>query len=167
MRAGQLEREFPNSYFLISIRNPYAFAQGFLCRDWGFDQYGVQVFVDRSELVAPAPAMVADFWVRIAQVQIANTKRLDRHLFYSYEELADDSAQVIKKMINFLPELQRLRTDISFDAHNIEGLSFIGFQNLNAVKIAKLSEQEVDEINRVLVEHQDVLAFFKYDLIQT
>jgi len=165
-RAMQLEREFTNTYFLILIRNPYASIQGFLRRDWPFDEYGSQPFDMDTVFGEATPRVAAEFWVRTAQAQIRNLEDLERKLFFTYEDLTDNNAEVIQKMIHFLPELGALTANALFNAHNITGRPMVGLKNLNEMKISMLKDAEIAEINTVLVKHQDVLDFFNYEIIQ-
>ena len=87
-------------------------------------------------------------------------------MFFSYEDLTDNSEIVVRKIIDFLPELEQLRTNVRFKTRNIGGSPIVGFKNLNEMKIQKLSETEIAEINTVLIKHQDVLEFFRYEMIQ-
>jgi hypothetical protein len=152
-----------NSYFFITIRNPYAQIEGLLHRKWPFNEYGPQT----TPSAPSTPTTAAEFWVRAARYQIHNLRHLKNTLFFTYEELTDNTDQVVKKIINFLPNIGSVDTGIRFTAQNVTGRPIVkGLKNFNKKKIDKLTEAEIEEINMVLGQHQDVLSAFKYNLIQ-
>jgi hypothetical protein len=161
VRALQLEKEFANTYFLITIRNPYAFIEGLLRRCWFFNEYGPQS-MPSLELT---PKIAADFWVRTAEFQLKNMQQLKNVCFFSYEELMDSTGDELNRIIRFLPDIGSLDAGITFSAHNVTGKPIQGLRNLNQEKIANLTAAQIDEINTVLTQHQNLMARFTYQLI--
>jgi hypothetical protein len=162
IRAGQIERAFENSRFFISIRDPYAVIEGVLRRKWPFSEFGPQ-----STPAQPAsPGAAAAFWIRAAQAQRENLERLGNTLFFRYEDLTEGTEQVLQKILRFVPELERLSPDTEFSAHNVTGRPIVGLRNLNAEKIRALSRENLAEINDVLGNHEEILTYFGYKLIQ-
>ena len=92
---------FKDSYFLITIRNPYAQIEGLLRRKWPFNEYGPQT----TPSAPLTPTIAAEFWVRTARYQLHNLRHLKNTLFFTYEELADNPDQVVKEIISFLPKI--------------------------------------------------------------
>ncbi|QWV92457.1 sulfotransferase [Geomonas oryzisoli] len=147
MRAQQLQEEFNNSHFLITIRNPYAQIEGMLRRQW-----------------MPSAKSAAEFWVMTARTQISNIKSLQNNFFFSYEYLVSEPNRCIENLISFVPQLQSLSPDILFTAHNVTGQPIKGIKNLNEIKISNLSQMDIHDINSVLSRNLDVLQYFSYTM---
>jgi hypothetical protein len=149
LRATQIQESFDNCCFIATIRNPYAQIEGQLRRKW-----------------MSSPSEAAEFWIMTAKVQIHNLANLDNILFFSYEKLTDETENVVKELINFLPEIRSLNPASKFSARNITGKPIKGLRNLNSTKIKDLDDKTIAEINEVLSLHEDILNFFGYPLIQ-
>ena len=107
----------------------------------------------------------AEFWVITARAQKRNIEYLKTTLFISYEELTDHPDQIILKLIEFLPALSDISSEERFTAHNSTGADIVGLKNLNDDKIKKLTREEFEDINRVLVDNKEILSFFDYEII--
>ncbi len=162
VRAVELERMFENSYFLITIRNPYAQIEGLLRRTWGLNSFGLQ-----SKGGPPTPKAAAEFWVKVARYQLHNLERLKNTVFFTYEELTETPDKTARKIISFLPCIGSLDTEIQLTAHNVTGKPIKGLKNLNPQKIDKLTKVQIEEINSVLNLHEDILRHFGYSLIES
>jgi len=161
VRALELEQVFNKSYFLVTIRNPYAQIEGLLRRQWPFGEYGPQT----SSAPPASPKMAAEFWVRVAKHQKYNLEKLQKTCFFSYEELTETPNQVVEKVLQFLPEISTLDTQAKLHAHNITGESITGLKNLNQEKIDRLTLEQIQDINEVLSQNIEILSFFKYSMI--
>lgn len=149
VRARQIEAAFPNSHFLVSIRDPYAQVEGLLRRGWH-----------------PSATSAAEFWVKTAQAQVENLAQLQRTLFFTYEELTDRTGEVVRRLIEFLPQLGAIDSGARFSAHNITGGELRGLQNLNATKLKNLTAAQIGEVTRVLAPHSALLERFGYRLLE-
>lgn len=147
--ASQIQDAFHNCYFIISIRNPYAQIEGLLRREW-----------------ASSPYSAAKFWIRTAEAQIYNLKNLKNTLFFTYEQLTENTELVTQKLLDFLPELRVIYPMSMFSAHNVTGKPIEGLLNLNKIKIQNLNRQTIVEINEVLVPNKDILSHFGYDILE-
>ncbi|MGP1386488.1 MAG: hypothetical protein ACTS2F_23210 [Thainema sp.] len=163
IRAVQLEQTFQPSYFLITIRNPYALVEGLLRRKWPFGQFGPQ----SSEAPPATASQAAKFWVHVANAQRRNLQTLEHTLLFTYEEIMDQPEFVTQKIVAFLPELESLQPDAKVSSHNVTGRPVTHLQNLNALKIQNLSESQIAEINQVLGQHEELLSYFGYELLNT
>ena len=149
LRAEEIEKVFIPAYFIISIRNPYAQIEGLYRRKW-----------------IPSPTAAAEFWVKCAKYQIKNINTLKNRLFFSYEDLTDNTDQVLKKIREFIPEITLLNKEKIFNSHNITGQPIKGLVNLNTRKINLLTSDVIKDINIVLKPNQDLLKYFGYKLIE-
>jgi len=145
IRAHQLETHFPRSYFVIMMRNPYAFCEG-IKRRWG------KTFTYRN---------IAKFWVICAWYQIANIKTLEHHTWFTYEDMTTDPGRVCKQLIDFIPQFGKLIPEQKFDVFE----KSMKINNLNQGQISRLSNEDIFEINRVLKRFPKFLSFFNYQYI--
>lgn len=143
VRASQLEENFPNSYFIISVRNPYAFCEG-LSR--------------RHSKNRGSYYNIAKFWIMCCRYQIRNIEELRNNIFLSYEELTNNPSHASGKIVEFLPDLHQMSLDQQFTVFE----KSMKIANLNEKQISKLSDGDIYEINQVLKEHPDIMSFFNY-----
>ncbi len=146
VRAGQLQEHFPNSHFVVMVRNPYAACEG-IRRRWRND-------LDWATLVRR--------WVERAAWQLDNRASLERTLFFTYEELCHDPESIARRLLGFVPELERLQPQGEFKVFERKQ----AVENLNQRQIARLSATDIREINAVLAEHRPLLAEFGYELLE-
>ncbi len=145
IRAKQLETNFPDSYFLIMVRNPYAFCVSVKQR-WG------KRFTYNN---------LAKYWSICAGYQIENTKNLKHKLWFTYEYLTDEPDIVCHKIMDFIPQVGILNPKKKFD---VSGKS-MDIINLNHERISHLTNGDIFEINHVLKKCPSFMAFFNYHYI--
>jgi hypothetical protein len=145
LRTQMMAEAFPNSKFIISLRNPYAFCEG-VHRKFGYDH-----------------TVAAEHWVKCAQHQIQNIKTLENSIFFTYEELCDRTATTCDKIVRFVPELKKLNPHRSFRRKRYERIK--GLKNLNTVQISRLRVKDVRNINTVLAPNRKLLERFGYELV--
>lgn len=145
IRAHQLEAHFPDSRFIVMIRNPYAFCEG-VRRRWGHR------YTWRN---------LAQFWVTLARYQIENTRSLRRTLAFTYEDLTADAAGVCARLVEFVPELGYL--DPSGRHAVFERAAPV--TDLNRDQIARLSPWAISAISDALAPYPDLLTHFGYQLL--
>lgn len=145
IRAKQLETHFPDSYFLIMMRNPYAFCEG-VKRRWG------KAFTYGN---------IAKYWAICTWYQIANIKNLRHTLWFTYEDLTSVPDRVCRQIINFMPQVGELAPEKKFD---VSGKS-MGITNLNHGQISRLTNEDIFEINQVLKKYPSFFTFFNYKYI--
>ena len=142
LRAHLTQNEFENTKFIINLRNPYAFCEG------------IRRKMGHSLTVA------ATHWLKCAEHQIRNKRTLKGNIFFSYEEMCDDTLNVCKNLVNFIPELQRLDPNRAFNRKRYEKV--FGLENQNNKQISKLKKRDFIEINDVLGERSDLMEHFGY-----
>lgn len=134
---------FEDSRFILSIRNPYAFCEGIRRREG----YCLET--------------AATHWVRCAELQIRNREVLHPALCFTYEELCDDPARVAGRIVEFVPELADMDTGRVFDIMSCRS----SIANQNASQIARLSLEDIDAINHVLIAGQPVVRALGYEIM--
>lgn len=151
VRPKQLQKHFSPCYFVIMIRNPYAFCEG-VKRRWG-----------KAPLEKFYYCNLAKFWIECATHQMNNINALENSIWFTYEELTTKPAQTCQKILQWLPELEHLDYQNQFTV--FERASEI--TDLNQQQIARLTEADILEINTVLQTAPHVMAFFNYSYIQS
>ena len=146
IRATSINKTFPNSYFVIFFRNPYAHCESLIRRN------------------ASNPAKAAGFTIKCLKFQKQNLLASLNSMKLSYEELTNSPDCFKKRIIEFLPELKNLDVKKEFKAHNFKNKN-LPIIDLNTEKINKLSQFEIDKINEVFRDNIDLLEYFNYELI--
>ncbi len=147
LRAKEIEKVFNPSYFIVTIRSPYAFCEGYVRR--------------RGKPVESA----AEFWLKCAQSQIYNIKNLKNVEFFTYENFTENPLEVRTRILDFLPQLNDIDLEGNFSARSILGREARKISNLNQIKIDQLSSKNILKINNVLERHPECMSFFGYDFI--
>ena len=141
--APMLEKQFDNSRFVLSMRDPYAFCEG-VRRARG---YGLEV--------------IATHWLRCAELQLRNRQSLKNSYCFSYEELCDESNRVVDELLRFIPELEHLETEREYSVQQHHGRMI----NKNPEQIARLSSHDTQLISQVLSRDKELVEQFGYDLL--
>ena len=148
MRVDELNKYFDNSYFLAMVRNPYAQVEGIMRRNGATVEYAAQ------------------FALKCLRFQKQNKQSQKNILFISYEDLCDKKDQCIDKIINFVPEIGHLTSDIKFSAHNFKTDGKMKVKNLNPEKISKLTKKEIQTISSIFSKEKELLDFFNYQILK-
>lgn len=148
IRAFEIEKVFSPSYFIIVVRDPYAFCQGYMQRQ------------------KTTPEDAARFWVRCAEQQKRNMEGLCNSLFLSYESFTENPLGASDQILQFMPQLQSLQPESAFLAQSIISYEARKITNFNQLKINQLSSKDISGINRILELHSEYMKFFSYDFIQ-
>ncbi len=145
LRASELGGRFDPAYFIVMMRNPYAFIEGVERRD--------------NDMGARA---AAELWVKCASAQRNNQERLKRTISFTYKSFTESPRQILDDIIDFMPDVEKVNVD------KIESQSFLGthskIQNMNPMKINRLDRESIESANEVLDGHQDLLSHFGFEL---
>ncbi len=145
LRAKSIAKEFTPAYFIVFYRNPYAHCES---------------LVRRMKL---DPVTAAKFAIECLRHQKSNIETLTNVLPLSYEELTGDTKNVLKKLTNFIPELERLNAEKIFSAHNLQSRP-LKITNLNEQKLKLLTRKQIEEINVVFLAESRLLGYFGYSI---
>ena len=146
LRPGQIMEHFEPVYFFAMWRNPYAHCESQIRRNGN------------------SPRQAAGFAIRCLKIQRRNIEQLGNLLPISYEELTAGPERFARQAIEFLPDLNKLKTTGCFKIHNKSGED-LAIQNLNEEKIDALSYPERQEINGVFRDNRDTLDYFEYRVV--
>ena len=130
------------------VRNPYAHAEGIIRRNNTSAEYA------------------ANFVLKCLRFQKRNKIEVKNSLFISYEDLCDKKDEVMRKIQDFIPELNDINSDLEFSAHNFKTKGKMKVRSLNAEKIEKLTKDQMREINSHFIKERELLAFFGYTIIE-
>ena len=146
IRAFDVQSNFDKSYFIVMIRNPYAYCEGAKRRRNRSVPF--QVIVRR--------------WVYFAKFQIKNIEYLNSNkIFFKYEDLTGNIDAIKEKILHFLPDLKTLNFNNEFRVFDRK----LRITNLNERQISRLSKMDIAEINGVLRKYPDVMEYFGYTYI--
>ncbi|HEX2668904.1 MAG TPA: hypothetical protein VHP13_11065, partial [Gammaproteobacteria bacterium] len=103
-------------------------------------------------------------WLSHAAWLLHDLQILKRVVYLTYEDLCDRTGEVLAKLKAFMPELDGLDPQRSFDVHSTLGKRSNPITNTNAAAIARLSAADIAQISDVLSRYPDLLEFFGYKL---
>ncbi len=149
VRAFEIEKAFRPAYFIVMIRDPYAFCEGRRRRHEG------------SDIKASA-----QFWASCTSHQQRNVQGLERVTYFKYEDFAERPLDIKDQILKFLPELEDIDITEPFQARSIQGRGNQTIQNFNREKMDRLSARDIKEINSVLRPHEQLLGFFGYEYLE-
>jgi len=144
-RAPEMQAHFEPASFIALMRDPYAFCEGWTRRK-GSSEYQT----------------AAQLWIRCAQSQRRNLEELKHALLVRYEDLTEQTETTLQNIVAFLPELRELQpsSECTFTVMGPQETT----RNVNPVKIQRLTPGDIRQINSVLSDHRDLMAFFDYRL---
>lgn len=152
LRHGKrIEEVFAPAYFLVMVRNPYAFCEGTKRRKRGAHSRSYR--------------RIAERWVADSLHQIRNIEELEHVTYFTYEQFTENAEMVTERILAFMPDLEELDLEASFLIHSIHGAKRRPLTNLNPIQIARLKTKDVIEINSVLKQHADVMSYFGYEYL--
>jgi hypothetical protein len=146
VRAASIATHFQPAYFIIFTRDPYAHCHGIMRRH------------------DVAPDVAARLVLEYLNYQVNNAKKLPNSVNISYEELTDQPQSASKKLKELLPELKDVDPASVVSSKNFRQEA-LKLTNLNAEKIAQLSEEDIQAINAVFTGEPETLNFFGYRLL--
>jgi len=148
-KAKMLEENFKPSYFIVSIRNPYAMCEGMKRR--------INYPVNKSAI----------HWGECARQQIENIKTLKNMIWFKYEEFCANP-KILLKIQTILPELDDIKLDELIAVHSIDDMAGVHrkkIKNYNEKQINNLTENEILKISKELREYKDEMNFFNYKIM--
>jgi len=154
IRAEQIAAVFAPVWFVSMVRNPYAHVEG----------------IDRrTPRVLRSSAEQCLYYL---QGQMVNACALEHNITVTYEAFTERPAEIANQIETFIPGIGPLDYESDFRARAVgddmavERSKARKLRNLNDEKIALLSRDDIEEVNRVLEQHLEIIEFFGYDLIE-
>lgn len=143
-----LQKYFENSYFVGIVRDPYAVSEGITRK------------ADPKHLINSWPIEMSAYqWMRSNQVLEEDSKHLDRFIWITYEELADNTAETLNKICNFIEvsPFGDLVENMNWSIHERNEK----VRNMNEDSISKLSEEQIKRISTVAGPMMDHFGYKK------
>ena len=153
--VNDLVRHFRNAKFLFMVRNPYAVSEG-ICRRYREDESLTRV-LNLREAAARHVVTCLEWQRRNLQA------RGDRGVFFTYEAMCAEPERTARAIRALVPELDdlNLRRRLPVKKRYHEMLT-----DMNARQIARLGAEGFAAFNRVFREHEDLLAWFGYRVME-
>src|SRR5215212_2291802 len=148
LRAGMLQKYFPNSAFVLMQRNPYAVAEGIRRR--------TKLPLDRC----------IRHWIRCARQQMENQRTLSRVIRLNYEDLSERPDYCRAEIVGLVEELDDIDLQKEVSVQSIEGKVRRSIINYNEQQIARLSADDFAEINRELAKVPEIMTHFGYGYLR-
>ena len=145
MRVDEIEKVFYPIKYLCMVRNPYAQVEGIMRRN------------------NQDAKSAAEFAIKCLYFQDQNRNR-ENALFFTYEQLCENGKDVLKQIIESVPELSDISVDMEFTSHNFKSDRKMKMVNLNEEKINKITKEDLKIINLVFSENKDLLDKFNYKI---
>ncbi len=145
IRASQIEEHFDGACFVLLMREPYAFVEG---------------FARRKKNTTHRDA--ARQWVEWATMQRDNLAKLEHTLLLRYEDIAAAPQEAAEQLVQFEPLLESIEADVKVRCHSIAGAGDRQIVNFNAMKRELLSQQARRDVQEELAPHKELLAEFGY-----
>jgi len=140
---------FDNVRFIISIRNPYAVAEG----------------MRRTILADVDIGRCARHWIECAKRQIYNmNKYKDISVTLKYEALIEYPDLIEERIRRVIPALHDIDFSKAAAAHSLEGMKTKPLTDFNERQIKNLSAEDIDTINQELGRVPEVLEYFGYKM---
>lgn len=154
--TDQLVDNFCDPHFLLMVRNPYAALEGIVRRRTRAP------LIDNPDNLARVAAM---HLMRCFAMQKRNIERLgERAIHFTYEQLCADPRNIATRIKAFVPELGQLDLTQKLE---VKGTYDEPLRNMNDDQITRLSQSQLGEANSVFRQHQELLSYFDYELIES
>jgi len=145
VRADMLTEQFEDTKFIIMIRNPYAMVESILRAN-------------------PTASLIdaATHAIRCLEIQLENSEKYLNDLVFKYEDLTDNTSQVVEQIEKFL-NISRMDYSRIFNTKSYSSKIL----NMNEFQIKKLSDKQLRVINSVCSKKMSVLSECGYELIES
>jgi Sulfotransferase family len=156
LRVRSILETFPNSIFVVSNRDPYAWLGGVL-RHEGY-RGEIRNPNRRREIVRYEISQ----WVFRSQVQIENIRILrGRSVITRYQEFCGSPDLFLQNLYNYCGDLRiDARAPLKVKSYPVQGVV-----NMNDRQVSRLTSDDIATANRVLIDAKQVLEFFGYHLM--
>lgn len=146
-RVDILSDAFPNSWFLIQVRNPYVVAEGVRRRmGSGCDirRAGNHVF-------------------KMLQLCRENLEQHNQILAWRYEDLFE-KPHIIQKMItDSIQDISDFNFDLQIPSKTLDGYIHMNLTNMNDRQLDNLSSKDIKILNSIFDSYKSTMKLFNYE----
>ena len=146
IRVDKIKQHFNKVKFICLVRNPYAQIQSNLRR------YNTDI------------KLAATDYIKYLKFQKENLNKYDSILI-KYEDLTEKPEIEKEKIVQQNSELNDIKINLQFSAHNIRKSKKLPLTNLNKESIDKLSKEQLIAINKIFKKEENILSYFEYSII--
>lgn len=146
IRAKTILKHFEKAHFILLIRDPFAICESLKTRN-GFE-------IEQA----------ARTTIKFFKYQYENAINYPESLTITYENLVDNTRNVIKEIQDNLRLIGDLEIKPEYEIHNSVSQDYKGIKNTNASKIARLSQAEQALIRNEFNQSAEYFNFFGYDI---
>ncbi len=153
--VDQLVKNFRNAKFLFMTRNPYAVVEGLLRKSVRSSWYQENKSSDLLKIAA-------NHVVNCLKYQRKNIETWsERGVFFTYEQMCEDPENVERSILTLVPQLKDLNLRQKIKVREYDE----NLRNMNEQQIARLSKDDIKQINEIFSPDADLLKFFQYSLL--
>jgi hypothetical protein len=155
MIVDQLIKEFKNAKFLFMVRDPYAVVEGMHRTTW----YSCDDLYTEKEYLHLSAVQT----INCLKIQKENLGKWGEHgVFFTYEQMCDEPAKVGEMIRELVPELDdlNLRQKLKVKNYHEE------LRNMNDQQIERLTDEDIEQVNKVFSPYEDILKTFNYSLLE-
>jgi len=146
IRVDKIKQHFNNVKFICLVRNPYAQIQSNLRR------YNTDIKEAASD------------YINYLKFQKENLTKY-QSILIKYEDLTEKPEIEKEKIVQQNSELNDIKINLKFSAHNIRKSKKLALTNLNKESIDKLSKEQLIAINKIFKKEENILSYFEYSII--
>jgi hypothetical protein len=156
LRVRSILETFPDSVFVISNRDPYAWLGGVVHHE--IYRTEIQNPRRRREIVKQEIGQ----WVIRSRVQIENISLLrGRSVITRYQQFCGSPQLFLQNLYNYCGDLQiDARSQVRVKSYPVQGLV-----NMDARQISRLTSDDIAAANEILEDAEPAMEFFGYRLI--
>ena len=147
MRTKEIKETFIPISFICMVRNPYAQCESIIRRNGKSVSYA------------------AKFALKCLEYQKLNIENEKNLIFFTYEELCENTKEVTNNIVSFISDLKDIRYEQKFKTQNFKTKKEMEITNLNSEKISKLTKKQISEINSYFKKKKELLNYFNYNII--
>ena len=151
--TDELKKYFFNTKFIFLVRNPYAVVEGISRRK-------TKNILNSDDIFTVAATHI----MKCFEYQKQNIETYTDALFFSYEQMCDETEKTQKRLKAFMPEL----SDVTLQQKvAVKGIYDEVLRNMNAQQIDRLTTENIKIVNKVFLKHQELMDYFGYEIIHT
>jgi Sulfotransferase family len=156
LRVRSILEAFPDSIFVVSNRDPYAWLGGVLHHESNRDE--VRNTTQRRDLVKDEISK----WVFRSRVQIENISMLrGRSVITRYQEFCGSPELFLQNLYNYSGDLEiDARAKLQVKSYPVQGLV-----NMNDRQMSRLTNDDIAAANEILNAAKPVVEYFGYRVV--
>jgi len=141
-RIEFLEYYFKPAYFIYIVRNGYAVSEG-IRRKSNLKKWKTNIKTGQYPI-----DLCAQQWVKSDEYILKKLKHVDNAFYLSYEELAEDTQNILSKISDYIGIDDEPLIKVSQKTLNVVGYQS-NIKNMNPLSLNRLNEDDIERINHI------------------